>query len=197
MGGTTGAQLDQWCRSHRVKGFLGVFCSNNMPEISAEQRRGDGACFVVNHSPCDSPSGGSHWLGCRVRGDVAFWFDSFGLPPDAPLENELMGAPSDPPPHFAQWISEQGVTETRYNDRDVQSVGSDVCGEYASYFCKHGLPQQNRLAWRFLSSNLTQNDRTIAKLVRVQSPTITPRKRKAGDAHALSSMPRKPRGARV
>jgi TPR repeat protein len=61
-----------------------------------------------------------------------------------------------------------GVSRVRYNDQDVQSIASDVCGLYACYFCKHGLPQTNKKAWRWLSSNVKNNDAEIRKLVYVQ-----------------------------
>jgi hypothetical protein len=160
---TTGAQLNEWCRRHKVKGFLGVFCSDTLPKLWAP---GD-VCLIVNHSPCDSPSGGSHWLACRIQGVRAEWFDSFGQPPDSPLENSLMGSPTDPPPQFRRWLDDSGVTSVRWQDRDLQAVTSDVCGLYASYFCKHGAPKQNPKAWSWLTGDPTRNDQHIRRLVRV------------------------------
>ena len=54
--------------------------------------------------------------------------------------------PEDGPPRFDRWLQNLGITQVYYNARDMQSVGSDVCGLYACYFLKHGLPQQNQLA---------------------------------------------------
>jgi hypothetical protein len=99
------------------------------------------ACWIVNHSPSFSPSGGSHWVACRVKGTTAFWFDSYSLPPHAQLENALMGSKSDPHPYFDRWLERMGVETVVYNDRDLQSVASEVCGLYACYFAAHGLPQ--------------------------------------------------------
>lgn len=160
---TSGAQLTQWCKDHNVRGFLGVYCSDNLPVLINPVS----SCLIVNHSPCASPSGGSHWLACRIEGHRAQWFDSFGLPPDAPLENKYMGSPSDPPPQFMKWLLKSGVRDVQYNDKDLQSLTSDVCGLYASYFCKYGLPENNKRAWSFLSANKTQNDAVIKQLVRV------------------------------
>ena len=67
---------------HKVVGFQGVFSSNN---VTAPWQPKD-VCWIVNHSPSFSPSGGSHWMACRVQGNKAFWFDSYGLPPHAQLE---------------------------------------------------------------------------------------------------------------
>lgn len=162
--GTSGGQLTEWCKRKQVRGFLGVFCSDNLPKLWAP---GD-VCLIVNHSPCDSPSGGSHWLACRIRGERADWFDSFGLPPDAPLENELMGSPQDAPPAFREWLASCGVISIKYHDRDIQSVGSEVCGLYACWFCYAGLPRDNRKLWSFLTANKRHNDREIRERVKVK-----------------------------
>jgi hypothetical protein len=161
--GTTGAQLAEWCKKQDVASFHGVFCSNTLP---TPWQPAD-ACFIVNHSACGSRSGGTHWLACRIKGTTAYWFDSYGLPPDAPLENELMGAAGAVEPGFSAWLQRCGVTRTYYHDVDIQAVTSEVCGLFASYFCKHGLPRYNKRAWRFLSSNVAQNDAEIKVLVRV------------------------------
>jgi hypothetical protein len=50
-----------------------------------------------------------------IQGDKAWWFDSYGEPPYAVVENELMGSPSDPKPHFDQWLWRCGVTNIVYN----------------------------------------------------------------------------------
>ena len=164
---TTGAQLTDWCLKNRVVGFDGVYCSDNLPAV----RPGDNFCLIVNHSPCNSASGGSHWLACRIKGSAksgftAFWFDSYGKEPDSPLETRFMGSPKDAPPQFVDWMKSMGASEIIWNQRDLQQLTSDVCGEYAAYFCKHGLPRDSK-AWSFVSSNLAKNDATIKELVRV------------------------------
>ena len=119
--GTTNTLLEKWCKFHNVVGLQGVFSSNN---VTAPYQPKD-ACWIVNHSPSFSPSasGGSHWVACRVKGTTAFWFDSYGLPPHAQLENALMGSKSDPAhPHFDRWLERMGVETVVYNDRDLQSV---------------------------------------------------------------------------
>jgi hypothetical protein len=159
--GTSNVQLEKWCRFHDVVGFQGVFSSNNM---TAPWQPHD-ACWIVNHSPSFSPSGGSHWLSCRVQGSKAFWFDSYGLPPHAQLENNLMGSTSDPHPHFDLWLKRMGVETVEYNDRDLQSVASEVCGLYACYFAAHGLPQLYPKPWNFLTQDVNHNDTIIKKKV--------------------------------
>jgi len=160
---TTGEQLSKWCLKNKVDGFKGVFCADNLPAVF----RPKDMCIIINHSPCDSPSGGSHWLACRVQGDRAYWFDSYGSPPHSTLENQFMGAPGDPVPQFTKWLKKSGVKHVEYNHTDLQSIYSEVCGLYACYFCKHGLPMFNPTAWSFLTNNVDANDEAIKKLVKV------------------------------
>lgn len=161
---STGLQLSAWCKKQGVKNFHGVFSSNTLPTPYQPHD----ACFIVNHSPTTSPSGGSHWLACRIQGNKAQWFDSYGMPPHAVLENEMMGSRSDAKPHFDEWLKRCGVEHVSYNEHDLQSVTSDVCGQYACYFCAHGLPAKGNRAWSWLSlTNVLDNDATIRKLVRL------------------------------
>jgi len=159
--GTTGAQLDAWCKKNNVVGYRGVFCSDTVPTPF----RPKNACFIVNHSVC--ASGGSHWLACRVQGSHCNWFDSYGLKPDNQLEDEYMTKKGFPQPKFVDWLSNMGVETLQYNDRDLQSVTTEVCGLYACYFAKHGMPFNNNPAWSFLTSNVLENDKKIKKLVKV------------------------------
>lgn len=103
----------------------------------------------------------------RIQGAKAFWFDSYGMPPDNTEENILMYAPGDKPTNFLRYFKQSGVENYVYNSFDLQSVGSEVCGLYACYFCKHGLPDLNPNAWSFFTKNVVHNDGVIKKLVRV------------------------------
>ena len=60
-----------------------------------------------------------------------------------------------------------GVESAEYNDHDLQSVASKVCGLYACYFVAHGLPQLNptRRPWNFLTQDVNHNDAIIKKKV--------------------------------
>lgn len=158
---TTAQQLEEWCINNNVENFGGVFASDKVPAPFQPRN----VCYIVNHSPLNSSTGGTHWLACRIVGNKAYWFDSYGLPPHSPLENKFMGAPHEPNPDFVKWFKSMGVEKYEWNTRDLQSVGSDVCGLYACYFCKHGLPDKNPKAWRFLSKNVLTNDAYIKNLV--------------------------------
>lgn len=159
---TSNAQLFDWCVAHRVPGFAGVFSADTLPVVQCP----DDWCCIVNHSPSNSPTGGTHWLACRIRGRRAWWFDSFGLDIDSQLEDWVMGAGEDPPTHFARWLRESGVTKVTVNHEDLQNVGSDVCGLYACFFCAHGMPP-----WPgFSPDNQARNDMLIRELVVVPAP---------------------------
>lgn len=156
-------QLNRWCVRNNVRDFIGVFCSSEAPM----DLEGD-FCCVLNHSPCDSRTGGTHWLACRVKGKTAYWFDSYGLPPSSRLEDALMG-PADGDPKFDEWLDRIGVTQIFYNPTDLQSVFSDVCGLYAVYFLKHGLPDLDKSgAWNWLGPEVTSNDIMIQQLVDIK-----------------------------
>jgi hypothetical protein len=89
------------------------------------------------------------------------------MPPYSEVEDAIMGGQGSAQPQFLDWLQKMGVKTLAYNEKDIQSVASEVCGLYASYFCKHGLPVKNKKAWSFLSSNVNHNDTHIKALVRV------------------------------
>ena len=120
--GSTGEQLAHWCRKHGVEGFRGVFCSDGMPVVHQPRD----SCYVINHSRCGFGSG-THWLACRLRGDTAYWWDSYGVPPTAVVEQRVMTPKMEPPP-FMKWLRDCGIKTVHYNPIDVQSVASEVCG---------------------------------------------------------------------
>ena len=82
-------------------------------------------------------------MACRVKGTTAFWFNSYGLSPHAQLEETNPRGSASDPVTPSQWLKRMGVESVEYNDRDLQSVASEVCGLYACYFVAHGLPQLN------------------------------------------------------
>lgn len=157
---STGTQLRQWCSAHQVKAFEGVFCADNLPTELKDMG------LIANHSNCNSPSGGTHWVACRIVNHSAYWFDSYGMPPYSALELAEMGTGAD----FRVWLRSLGITNVYYNARDMQSVGSDVCGLYACYFLKHGLPSQSPGAWKFLTVDRQSNDTMISQLVQLNKP---------------------------
>lgn len=154
---STGLQLKKWCNDNHVKNFEGVFCADNLPTTPKDMG------LIANHSNCDDPSGGTHWVACRIVNHTAYWFDSYGMPPHNKLEIVEMGKGAD----FRVWLRKMEITNVFYNGRDLQSVGTDVCGLYACYFLKHGLPSQSPGAWSFLTPDRQTNDKMIAHLVKL------------------------------
>jgi len=117
----------------------------------------------------------------------AAWFDSYGQPPYSGIENQILDH-NDGPPRFDAWLARCGVTDERikYNPVDLQSIHSDVCGQYAAYFCQNGLPKQNPRAWRFITRSVQDNDAWIRRLVQLD------RARKSNDVEGrLRSKKRK------
>lgn len=155
--------LADWCKRKKIQGFYGVVPSDGLPTNIWRPRN---LFLIINHSPSTSPTGGTHWLGCRINNQHAYWFDSYGLNIDSPLESKLMGR-SDGPTHFLKWLRSIGVTKITYNTTDFQSVASEVCGLYACYFGQNGLPQQNPVAWQYFGSSKIHNDQVIQMLVRI------------------------------
>lgn len=188
---SSGHQIAAWAAAHKVVGFVGVFCADQLP--TERPRPGQRIALVINHSRCGWGDG-THWLAAvlwddaRRGGMCCDWFDSYGVGPDAKVEEAVM-TPRMPPPNFSAWLRGMGVSPARltWNTRDLQSVASDVCGNYACYFLKHGLPQFNPAAWSWLSSSVTRNDQEIARLVRFNAPP--PRAERARASGAGQQVP--------
>ena len=97
-------------RLHRQ--FLGVFAADELP-----QQLPVGSLAIINC--CDRTEPGKHWIAIyQETTNRLVMFDSFGLPPSAyNLENKL---PAD---------------VIVYNNRQLQSIYSNVCGQYCLYYC--------------------------------------------------------------
>lgn len=166
---TSAHQLKHYCDLHNIP-LTGVYCANDAP------MKLDGSLHcILNHSDCQDP--GTHWLGCTIvdegdAGKVAIWFDSYGLPPDNPLENRAMNHDVDDP-HFLKWFQDLGVTDVRYNEHRLQSDFSDVCGLYSVYFLKYGLPFTPagvpRPGWEWVGPDPRANDAMIQNLVPIKT----------------------------
>ena len=92
--------------------FLDVFAADQLPyQIPV------GSLAIANC--CNREDPGQHWVAiCQETSNRLVMFDSFGLPPSAyNLENKL---PAD---------------VIVYNNRQLQSVFSNVCGQYCLYYC--------------------------------------------------------------
>lgn len=141
--------------------FKGVFASNQLPSFSLADLA-TGFCLIANYDPAFKP--GSHWVGIRVEksrvGEPAShsnattrrerssigtrrvsYFDSYGQKPDE--DDSVVNDKT----RFQDYIKLIPHNSFSYNEYDLQSVGTDVCGLYAVYFCLNDLPIFNPDAW--------------------------------------------------
>jgi hypothetical protein len=115
---TSTIQLDAWGRRH-IPGFLGVFASDQLPDI---RRVGQG-CLVANYDPAHKP--GTHWIGMCFYDGTGYYFDSYGFGPD--MDDRLVHDQT----HFGEYLRRFSETQPVINAVDLQGQHSDVCGEWS------------------------------------------------------------------
>ena len=153
---STGDQISSLAKQHQVRGWLGVYSSDELPSAVPPKKRW---CLVTNVEGHKEP--GDHWLAICGNGGRSFFFNSYGIPPD-----QSAGILGDAHTHFRRWLSQHSPKGWSYSKTALQGFGSDVCGEYSVYACKHGIPEQNHEAWHWASSSRKNNDASIARLVK-------------------------------
>ena len=126
---TTNFQLEKYIERNRGKlknrNFLGVFSSDKLPDNVSTN-----SCLIANYSPISHPSSG-HWIAMgnlKGNGD-AWYFDSYGFPPDA--DDNALHDTTD----FKDFLIRNSSTgKYIYNNFDFQAYGvhENECGEYAS-----------------------------------------------------------------
>jgi hypothetical protein len=153
---TTNIQLDEFMKKQKktFAPFVGVFPSDKLPKIN----KGEDFCLITNYDP--SFKNGSHWVALSVKGDKAYWFDSYGMKPDG--DDLILDDKTRYMPYLLKYSD-----DIIYNHIDLQALDSEVCGLYACYFCIHGLPAKNKDAWKMFTSNTKNNDKRIQTLVKV------------------------------
>lgn len=93
------------------KNFLGVYCSTNIPFSDIYP-----FSFIVNTDKCGNP--GEHWVACFVPNpDTIEYFDSYGELPNSDISKYLLT-----------------FNKILFNCFKIQSIFSDVCGNYCIYF---------------------------------------------------------------
>ena len=151
-------QLERWGRAHikKSQGFIGVYASNQL--LAVDKIKTPMVC-VLNYDPTNMP--GSHWVAVSVQSSAVWWFDSYGLAPDA--DDLLIGHRT----HFKKWLSQickrLGLHTYAYNCVDLQSPGETTCGLWALYFAKNG-PNKGLESF---GTDREYNDRLIRQLVRL------------------------------
>lgn len=74
--------------------------------------------YIVLITPNSSINAG-HWVCLEVEKNKVYYFDSFGTPP--PTE-----------------ISKKTKLPIYYNDKQIQDIDTNFCGQYCLYFLKYG-----------------------------------------------------------
>jgi len=106
-----------------------VFASDQLPKINTVN-----ACFIVNYSPVSKSSSG-HWIafGNLNSGSPAWYFDSYGFPPDH--DDDVLHDKTN----FTDYIIKNSSSGTyNYNKFDYQAYEKeglppqDECGEWSA-----------------------------------------------------------------
>ena len=164
---TSNIQLDNYIKSKNIKGFIGVFSSDEIWNINIPRD----SSLIVNYSA--SYQNGSHWVAMRhlnCNQNIPEYFDSYGFKPDH--DDKILGVRT----RFLEFIQKQNKTNKpfRYNKKDLQSYGTDVCGEYSAWFIINGLPilPDGMISpqWRSVLNyqNSHNRDKYIKKLVGIR-----------------------------
>ncbi len=129
--------------------FQGVFPSDRLPARLQHYP----AALVMNVDPHGRR--GSHWCSIFIAQDrVGTFFDSYGH------------APGYYTPLFQEFL-ERTCTTWTYSTSRLQSLDSDVCGQYCLYFLllrSRNIPTQTIV--RRFSSNTRKNDRYVYHFIR-------------------------------
>ena len=123
--------------------FLGVFALDQIPQI--DNSFSFPLCFVSNTHPSTKP--GEHWVALfYLSPDSLEFFDSYGLPP------AVYGFSLDP---------------RVYNHRTLQSLNSNVCGQYCIFYLYHRSRGKSlsRILNSFSTRDLAWNDKSVARFI--------------------------------
>jgi len=103
--------------NHVAPFFEGVFAADTLPR-SLHKRP---ALLIANTDPITKP--GQHWVAFYIgkNGEGEFW-DSYGMPPIVPNHKKFLNR------LCKKWT---------YNHTSLQSLDSEVCGEYCVLYLVH------------------------------------------------------------
>ena len=96
------------------KSFEGVFPRDYLPKFVSQP-----TALVANTD--SSNRSGEHWVAIYIENDKGEYFDSYGLPP---VHSE-----------FLQFLKNNCKSWT-FNTKEIQSIDSQVCGQYCIVFLK-------------------------------------------------------------
>lgn len=104
--------------------------------------------FIVNTDKSSEP--GEHWVVIYFRGNTAFYFDSYGLPP---------------PTDYIEPFMLRHARQIIWNHRRLQSVDYAVCGMYCIYALDglaRGYTMEQLVSIRFGIDHV-RNDKTVLR----------------------------------
>ena len=141
-------QIEQILTTLLPNNFIGVFAQDRIPNIDSALHFP--LSFVSNTHPSTKP--GEHWVAFYYTSpDTLEFFDSYGLHPS------IYGF-TDTPSHI--------------NHKTLQSLDSNVCGQYCIYYLYHR--SRGKTMSKILSSFSTDqawNDKSVARFVSKHFPT--------------------------
>ena len=130
----------------------GVFPSDKLPVINTYP-----ASLIANTDPHDKP--GTHWVAMYFESPhESEFFDSYGFPPETY--------------NMDTFILRQA---TYYNDKPLQGLDSDVCGDYCLFYLLHRARNvdMNTIQSRFKRYDSQWNDAQVAKSVHTYFHSMT------------------------
>ena len=79
--------------------------------------------YIINLENSEDPDGsynsGTHWLGLKIQGKKACYFDSFGAPP---------------PKEICDYVKKRKGSRLAFNNWDIQDLRSENCGYFSLSF---------------------------------------------------------------
>ena len=143
-----GYTLDTLMRKdkHVAPFFEGVFAADTLP-VRLQKRP---ALLIANTDPITKP--GQHWVAFYIgkNGEGEYW-DSYGMPPLVPNHKRFLNR------LCKKWT---------YNHTSLQSLDSEVCGEYCALYLihrAHGISLHQFLKKRF-TTDPEKNDQVVRQL---------------------------------
>lgn len=131
-----------------IPGFLGVFAADELPKRPAQSR----FSFICNTDPASMP--GTHWLAFNFTSPTHYeFFDSYGMPLNSSYASIVRGSPL---------LLSSTCSAAR--TKAVQSLNSNLCGQYCLFFLYQRLCNHKSFKWIFshlFSSGPQYNDKLI------------------------------------
>ena len=130
----------------------GVFPSDKLPIVSEYP-----STLIANTDPHDQP--GTHWIAMYfVTPDESEFFDSYGFPPETYDMDEYVLRES-----------------TYFNDKPLQGLTSDVCGDYCLFYLLHRARNVdlNTIQAKFKRYDSQWNDAQVAQFIHSYFHSIT------------------------